>query len=179
MGNWFVTALLSFAALLLVASGPLVLWWATRRQPWSICKRLEHGRRRVRLQTSYTLPAWNPGQPIGPGNSPISIPGLATYRLTPDRLVVLEFVGSGGQREQLVGPLIERPAARRRTGKLLGAAWLMSATGAVVGGLIGLATNQTSTAGAVAGGAVIGSITVPLVMSIVGGMIRNRHRPMS
>lgn len=100
--------------LLVVALGPVMMFFVQRGLSWNICRRLQRGRRSITKRTRYTGGAWNPARPRGPGNSTPSEPGWATYTLTDDGLIQLDLVRADGRHEQFVGPPVEPPDGYRR-----------------------------------------------------------------
>jgi len=105
------------------------------------------------------------------------VPGSATYRLTPDHLVVLHIVTADGQHEEFVGPPAQRPAGDRQMTRVTRALGLVPAAGAVTGALIGYTAANTSRLEAAAVGALIGAITSAPITTIARSVVaRRRHR---
>ena len=178
---WVIAAGLGFATL--IGAGPsLMLWAAARGTPAGICKRLERGKT-VRIRTSYTLGGtWNPARPSGPRNWTRPVPGSATYRLTPDQLVVLDLVTADGHHDRFVGPPVKRPTDHDRTSRVARALVLVPAAGAILGALIGYLVAGTSrfegAAAGAAAGALLGALASAPIMTIARAIAdRRRHRP--
>jgi len=176
--SWVVAVGLVVATLIVVAGVPAILWAARRGLPWAICERLERGKT-VRVRTGYNLGgAWNPARSLGPQNNTRSVPGSATYRLTPDRLVVLDVVAADGQHEQFVGPPVKRPAGHRQMTRVSRALALVPAAGATLGALVGYIVTGTSRLEAAAVGALVGVFAAAPLTTIARVVVdRRRHRP--
>jgi len=177
-GGWVVAVGFGLATLICVAVGPIILWAARRRLPWSISERLEPGKT-VRVRTGYALGGvWNPARPLGRQNRTPAVPGSATYRLTPDHLVVLHIVTPDGKHKEFVGPPAQRPAGDRPMTRTTRALALIPAAAAVIGALIGYAAANTSRLEDAAVGALVGVFaTAPLITIARVVVDRRRHRP--
>ena len=89
-----------------------IFWYARRRSPTVIARRLARGRR-VSIAVRDDRPAWNPSKPLGPGQG-LRQAGTAIYSLDAAGLVHLDFVplpsaSSAGQGSlHVTGPMPDR-----------------------------------------------------------------------
>lgn len=105
---WFLAAGFLVTALVFPA---MLAWYINRLSPEAISRRLLNGCPAIRRPTKWLRPAWDPSQPRGRGMWTEDGPGMATYTLTPDRLVRLELVRDDGRREEHLGPPLSRRTA--------------------------------------------------------------------
>jgi len=184
-GSTAAIAALGGFLVVVIASGPMLMFVIERRLPWGISRRLQRGRKSITIRTRYAGGAWNPAKPRGPGNRTPNEPGWATYTLTSDGLIRLDLVRTDGRREQFVGPPVEPPegyARTRRAGAIPTLAYVLSA-GAGSALAYGLTDSratpnrvQSGVLGAVAGW-VIAWLGLTVTLAVWHSRLRRADRP--
>lgn len=176
MSNMSVVIWAWIALAAFLAYPPTAVWWARRRQPWAISERLLRGDAPVRIRTTFAAGAWNPAK-AGRDNRTAPVRGIATYRLSPEGLVVLDLRCADGTQERFVGPPVTRPAraADRSASWIVGGIVLVYAAAAALGALVGHVVGDGQSVPTVAGGA-LGVVTASLILAIASQAARRRRR---
>lgn len=172
-----VLALLAGTFVVCVLAVPaMMIWYINRVSPEAISRRLLGGCPAIRRRTKWLTRAWDPSQPRGPGMWTQAGPGVATYTLTPERLIRLVLVREGGHREEHIGP----PLARRSTSAWDRLIWLPPFTylaAAVIGASVGYeiagGSTQQRWQGAMVG--LMLSFVVAYILLIVIGRLLRTH----
>lgn len=156
----------------------MMLWYINRVSPEAISRRLLRGCPAISRRTKWLTRAWDPSQPRGPGMWTQDGPAVATYTLTPDRLIRLELVRKDGRREEHIGP----PLTRLSSSAWDGLIWLPPTTYLFAGG-IGAAVGYGAAGGSRQErwqGATIGLMlafaAAYIVLIAVGHLLRVRAR---
>lgn len=171
---WFLAAGFLVTALAFPA---MLAWYVNRLSPEAISRRLLSGCPAIRRPTKWLKPAWDPSQPRGRGMWTKDGPGMATYTLTPDRLIRLELVRDDGRREERIGP----PLSRRTASAWDALIWLPPLaylSSAIIGALVGYSLADGSSQQRWRGSAVglmLAVMAAYIVLTVIGRILRARR----
>lgn len=155
----------------------MLAWYIQRLSPEAISRRLLNGCPSIRRRTKWLKPAWDPSRPRGSGMWTEDGPGIATYTLTPDRLIRLELVRDDGRREEHIGP----PLTRQITSAWERLMWLPPIAyldAAIIGAGLGYLTTGGSSQQRGQGAAIgmmAAFVAAYIALIVIGRLLRARH----